>query len=232
MAEQADVVVVGLGPGGEDVAGRLAEAGLDVVGVEAELVGGECPYWGCVPSKMMIRAAQPPGRGAARRRHGRVRRASSPTGRRWRRASATRRPTTGTTRSPSSASSARAVDSCGAGDASTGPGAWWSATGARGAHARVVINIGTRSWTPPIEGLAGTPYWTNREAIEATEVPAIARGHRRRRDRRRARPGRSRASARTCHGPRGGARDSSRPRSPRRASCSTAVLRPRGDRAS
>src|SRR5918993_3736488 len=52
-----DVVVVGMGPGGEDVAGRLADAGLDVVGVDRELVGGECPYWGCVPSKMMIRAA-------------------------------------------------------------------------------------------------------------------------------------------------------------------------------
>src|SRR5277367_4130633 len=57
MSERADVIVVGMGPGGEVVAGRLAEAGLDVVGVEAELVGGECPYWGCVPSKMMIRAA-------------------------------------------------------------------------------------------------------------------------------------------------------------------------------
>lgn len=57
MVERADVVVLGMGPGGEDVAGRLAEAGLDVVGVEAGLVGGECPYWGCVPSKMMLRAA-------------------------------------------------------------------------------------------------------------------------------------------------------------------------------
>jgi pyruvate/2-oxoglutarate dehydrogenase complex dihydrolipoamide dehydrogenase (E3) component len=57
MTEHADVIVVGMGPGGEDVAGRLAEAGLDVVGIDAELVGGECPYWGCVPSKMMIRAA-------------------------------------------------------------------------------------------------------------------------------------------------------------------------------
>ena len=57
MNESADVVVVGMGPGGEDVAGRLAEAGLDVVGIDAELVGGECPYWGCVPSKMMIRAS-------------------------------------------------------------------------------------------------------------------------------------------------------------------------------
>src|SRR5213592_4846348 len=57
MTERVDVIVLGMGPGGEDVAGRLAEAGLSVVGVEAKLVGGECPYWGCVPSKMMIRAA-------------------------------------------------------------------------------------------------------------------------------------------------------------------------------
>lgn len=56
MNEQVDVVVVGLGPGGEYVAGTPAEVGLAVVGVEAELVGGECPYWACVPSKMMIRA--------------------------------------------------------------------------------------------------------------------------------------------------------------------------------
>ncbi len=57
VSEQADVVVLGLGPGGEYVAGCLAEAGLDVVEIETELVGGECPCWGCVPSKMMIRAA-------------------------------------------------------------------------------------------------------------------------------------------------------------------------------
>lgn len=56
-ALQADVVVVGMGVGGEAVAGQLADAGLDVVGIEAELVGGECPYWACIPSKMMLRAA-------------------------------------------------------------------------------------------------------------------------------------------------------------------------------
>ncbi len=52
-----DIVVIGMGPGGERVAEQLARAGLSVAGVEARLVGGECPYWGCVPSKMMIRAA-------------------------------------------------------------------------------------------------------------------------------------------------------------------------------
>jgi pyruvate/2-oxoglutarate dehydrogenase complex dihydrolipoamide dehydrogenase (E3) component len=57
VTSDAEVIVVGLGVGGEFVAGRLAEAGLDVVGIESALVGGECPYWGCVPSKMIIRAA-------------------------------------------------------------------------------------------------------------------------------------------------------------------------------
>src|SRR6201988_165619 len=57
MVTDAEVIVVGLGPGGEYVAARLAEAGHDVVGIESALVGGECPYWGCVPSKMVIRAA-------------------------------------------------------------------------------------------------------------------------------------------------------------------------------
>jgi pyruvate/2-oxoglutarate dehydrogenase complex dihydrolipoamide dehydrogenase (E3) component len=52
-----DVVVLGLGPGGEYAAQKLAEAGLDVVGIDRDLVGGECPFYGCIPSKMMIRAA-------------------------------------------------------------------------------------------------------------------------------------------------------------------------------
>ena len=51
---EVDVVVLGLGPGGEHTAIKLGRAGLDVVGVEERLVGGECPYFGCVPSKMMI----------------------------------------------------------------------------------------------------------------------------------------------------------------------------------
>src|SRR3954451_985111 len=52
-----DLIVVGLGPGGEHVAIKAGEAGLRVLAIEERLVGGECPYYGCVPSKMMIAAA-------------------------------------------------------------------------------------------------------------------------------------------------------------------------------
>ncbi|MEP6599662.1 MAG: NAD(P)/FAD-dependent oxidoreductase [Actinomycetota bacterium] len=52
-----DLIVLGMGPGGEEVAGRMAEAGWSVLGVDRHLVGGECPYYGCIPSKMMIRGA-------------------------------------------------------------------------------------------------------------------------------------------------------------------------------
>ena len=50
-----DVVVIGAGPAGEQAAGRLAGGGLSVAVVEKELVGGECSYWGCIPSKTLIR---------------------------------------------------------------------------------------------------------------------------------------------------------------------------------
>ncbi|MEX1009419.1 MAG: NAD(P)/FAD-dependent oxidoreductase [Acidimicrobiia bacterium] len=57
MSDRADVIVLGMGIAGELVASGLAEEGLDVIGIDGGLVGGECPYWGCIPTKMMIRAA-------------------------------------------------------------------------------------------------------------------------------------------------------------------------------
>src|SRR3954466_9217700 len=50
-----DVVVIGAGPAGEVAAGRLAERGLDVAIVEDRLVGGECSFWACMPSKALLR---------------------------------------------------------------------------------------------------------------------------------------------------------------------------------
>jgi pyruvate/2-oxoglutarate dehydrogenase complex dihydrolipoamide dehydrogenase (E3) component len=55
MAAELDVVVLGAGPAGENAAGRAADRGLRVAIVEAELIGGECSYWGCIPSKTLIR---------------------------------------------------------------------------------------------------------------------------------------------------------------------------------
>ncbi len=174
-----DVVVIGLGPGGEHAAGTLAEAGLAVAGVESGLVGGECPYWGCVPSKMMIRAADLITEG--RRIPGMAGRAEI---------------------TPDWAPVARRIrdeatddwDDKVAADRFTGKGGILvrghgritapgevTVTPADGpadgqalvlrARRGIVIATGTTAAVPPIPGLAGTPFWTNHAAIETERVP-------------------------------------------------------------
>jgi len=173
--EQVDVVVIGLGPGGEAVATGLARAGLSVVGVDARLVGGECPYYACIPTKMMVRAAD--ALSEARRAGAlagsvevrpdwsavadRVRREATDD---WDDTVAVRRLTD---------AGARFVRGRGR---ITAPGEVTVATadGERVllAGRAVVVNPGTDPAVPDIPGLAGTPLWTNREAVRATDVPA------------------------------------------------------------
>jgi len=55
MNEHVDVAILGMGPGGESAAGRLLAAGKRVAVIERELIGGECGYWACIPSKTLLR---------------------------------------------------------------------------------------------------------------------------------------------------------------------------------
>ena len=167
---EVDVVVVGLGPGGEALAATLARSGLSVVGVDRRLVGGECPYYGCIPSKMMIRAAD--SLAEARRvddlaGHADVSAAWGTVATRirdeatddWDDKVAVER---------LEAAGARFVRGHGRlegeGRVRVGDDEYVAARG-------VVLNTGTEPGVPPIEGLADTPYWTNREVMRVTEAP-------------------------------------------------------------
>ncbi|MEU6130190.1 NAD(P)/FAD-dependent oxidoreductase [Saccharopolyspora sp. NPDC047091] len=173
-AEEVDVVVIGMGPGGEDVAGRLATAGLDVVAVEARQVGGECPYYACIPTKMMVRAAD--ALGEARRV---PRLAGSATVRPDFTPVADRIRDEATTGWDDTAAVERFEKTGGrlvrGRGRITAPGEVVVTGGPepRTFHARkgIVLNPGTEPLVPPVEGLADTPYWTNREAVAAREAP-------------------------------------------------------------
>ena len=58
MPQEFDVVCLGGGVAGEAIAGGLRGSGLTLAVIERELVGGECPYWGCVPSKTLLRSGE------------------------------------------------------------------------------------------------------------------------------------------------------------------------------
>jgi len=172
--EHTDVVVIGMGPGGEYAAGALAEAGLHVTAVEERLVGGECPYFGCVPSKMMIRAGNLIAE--ARRVPGMAGSATvtpdwSPVALRIREEA--------TDYWDDKVAADRFIGKgghlvrghgtiTGPGEvtvsAPDGPQVWRARKG-------IVINSGTAPAVPPIVGLAGTPYWTNREIVQAEQAP-------------------------------------------------------------
>lgn len=173
-AEAVDAVVIGMGPGGEDAAARLAKAGLSVVGVEGRLVGGECPYYACVPTKMMIRAANTlaeAGRVNGLAGSATVRPDWAPVAARIRSEATDNWDDTVAVERFEKAGG-RFVRGWGR---ITAPGEVSVTTteGLRIFRARraIVLNPGGGPAIPPIPGLDETPYWTNRDAVTATEVP-------------------------------------------------------------
>lgn len=169
--QHVDLVVLGLGPGGESVASEAAKAGLTVVGIDERLVGGECPYYGCVPSKMMIRAANSL---AETRRVGSL--AGSAEASPDFSVVAARIRDEATDDWDDTVAVERlqkaGVEFVRGHGRLAGPGVVEVGGRRFVASVGVVLNTGTAPAAPPVDGLADTPYWTNREALRATEAPA------------------------------------------------------------
>jgi pyruvate/2-oxoglutarate dehydrogenase complex dihydrolipoamide dehydrogenase (E3) component len=170
LPQEFDVVCLGGGVAGESLAGGLEGSGLSLAVVERELVGGECPYWGCVPSKTFLRSAE------TIEEAGRARTLA---------ASRVEWDVDFPKVSKRVLWMARDLDD-------TRPAAALEKTGARlfrgdgklvdlrtvevggeqlvATKAVVVANGGTAS-IPPIEGLDKVKYWTNRQAAVPRELP-------------------------------------------------------------
>ncbi|MHB8612199.1 MAG: dihydrolipoyl dehydrogenase family protein [Candidatus Dormibacteraceae bacterium] len=171
MPQEFDVVCLGGGVAGEAIAGGLEGSGISLAVVERELVGGECPYWGCIPSKTLLRS------GETLEEAGRARTLA---------ASRVEWDIDFPKVSKRVLWMARDLDD-------TRPAAALEATGAklfRGegrlvdlrtvqvgtqtlvARKAVVIANGSTAAIPPITGLDKVHYWTNRQATVPRELPA------------------------------------------------------------
>lgn len=172
MDTDVDVIVLGMGPGGEVAASRLLDAGRRVAVIERELIGGECGYWACIPSKTLLRPVQL----AAE-----TRAAAGITGTSldWADAAAYRD------------TMIRHLDDAAQVDGYRNRGATvlkgtGRITGRHGGRVRVkvgdeaitadhlIIATGTTPVLPPVPGLEDITVWTNRETYTVRELPRRA----------------------------------------------------------
>jgi pyruvate/2-oxoglutarate dehydrogenase complex dihydrolipoamide dehydrogenase (E3) component len=161
-----DAVVIGAGPGGRNAARPLAKEGMKVAIVERELVGGECPFWACIPSKTLLR---PPEVKSEAEESAGVEEPSLD----W---EETRRYRDYMVSDWDDSEKAKSLEKAGIevvrGDARLA-GRGRVEVGERVlATERIVIATGSTTAVPPIDGLDGVEYWTNREATALKGVPA------------------------------------------------------------
>ena len=165
MSERFDAVVLGAGPAGEVAASRLNGQGLRTALIERELVGGECAYWACIPSKTLLRPTEV--RSEAQRTAG-----TSAPEQRWTEVAGYRD------------FMIRHLDDSGQIDGYEQSGVRVykgegrlagprriEVAGEMLEAERVVIATGSDPKIPPIPGLAEAGYWTNRQATTLEQIP-------------------------------------------------------------